>query len=94
MASLTKANMVISFSRLVLAFKVGTWQFGVHPLYRTLTRVRWVIAEHNEVQKTKHNAVQEVKHSDVQKSKQSEMQKANRIFSYYKELHQAAESTE
>ena len=81
MASFMKANMIASFSRLVLAFKAGTWQFGVNPPYRTLTHVRWVIAKHNEVQKEKHNAVQEAKHSDVQKAKQNEIQKVNKIFS-------------
>ena len=86
MVSLTKANMVTSFSRLVLSFKAGTWQFGINPPYRTLTHVRWVIAKHNEVQKEKHNAVQEAKHSDVQTAKQNEMQKANTIFSQCKEL--------
>ena len=86
MASLKKANIVTSFSRLVLTFEAGTWQFGVNPPYRTLTRVRWVIATNNEVQNAKHNAVQEAKHSDVQKAKQNEMQKANIIFSQCKEL--------
>ena len=80
MVSLRKANNVTYFSRLVLAFKTGTWQFGINPLYKTIKRVRWIIAKHNEVKNTKKNAVQKAKHSHVQEAKQNEMRKANKTF--------------
>ena len=67
--------MVTSFSRLVLAFKAGTWQFGVNPPYRTLTSVRWVIA--NIMRCKKQNIMQRKKQNIVMCKRQNKIKCKN-----------------